>query len=129
MSRLFRYSKPDKIWLILGSTAAVLNGTLLPIRAYIMAQLVVLLLMPFVPDYREKTDYYCLGLFFAGLGVLVFASLQHYFLTIVAENLTLRMRKEAYSKMLKMSGSWFDKPENNPGSLVSKLASDASIMN
>ena len=31
--------------------------------------------------------------------------------------------------MLRMPGWWFDKPENNPGTLVARLSSDAAIMN
>ena len=41
-------------------------------------------------------------------------------------NLTDRMRKDAFEAMLKQEMGWFDKVENNTGSLCARLAGDAA---
>jgi ATP-binding cassette subfamily B (MDR/TAP) protein 1 len=41
-------------------------------------------------------------------------------------NLTARMRKDAFEAMLKQEMGWFDKVENNTGSLCARLSGDAA---
>ena len=47
---------------------------------------------------------------------------------IVGENLTVRLRKIVFSRMLRQDIGWFDLPENKVGVLTSRLAVDASIV-
>ena len=44
---------------------------------------------------------------------------------VSGENLTARMRNDAFEAMLKQEMGWFDKVENNTGSLCARLAGDA----
>lgn len=39
------------------------------------------------------------------------------------------MRKEVYNKIMRLPCAWFDRPENNPGSISQKLASDGQLIN
>ena len=43
---------------------------------------------------------------------------------IVGENLTFRLRKMLFQKMLRMHVGWHDLPLNNPGSMSAALSSD-----
>ena len=45
---------------------------------------------------------------------------------IAGERLTMRLRKMAFSAILKQEIGWFDKSENSTGSLCARLSSDAS---
>ena len=45
---------------------------------------------------------------------------------ISGENLTSRMRKDAFEAMLKQEMGWFDLVENNTGSLCARLSGDAA---
>ena len=45
---------------------------------------------------------------------------------VSGENLTARMRKDAFEAMLKQEMGWFDKVENNTGSLCARLSGDAA---
>ena len=47
---------------------------------------------------------------------------------IVGENLTVRLRKIIFSRMLRQDIGWFDLPENKVGVLTSRLAVDATIV-
>ena len=45
---------------------------------------------------------------------------------VSGENLTARMRKDAFEAMLKQEMGWFDMVENNTGSLCARLSGDAA---
>ena len=47
---------------------------------------------------------------------------------VVGENLTVRLRKTVFSRMLQQEIGWFDLPENKVGVLTSRLAVDATIV-
>lgn len=44
------------------------------------------------------------------------------------ELLTRRLRKVGFQAMLKQEIGWFDDPENSPGALTTRLATDASMV-
>jgi ABC-type multidrug transport system fused ATPase/permease subunit len=50
-------------------------------------------------------------------------------MSIVAENLTFRLRRMLFSKMLRMHVGWHDLPSNKPGALASTLSNDAQTVN
>ncbi|KAJ0852005.1 putative Type I protein exporter [Helianthus annuus] len=54
--------------------------------------------------------------------------LQHYFYTLMGERLTTRVRLSMFSAILTNEVGWFDKDENSTGSLMSKLAADATLV-
>ena len=45
---------------------------------------------------------------------------------IAGERLTLRLRKLAFSAMLRQEIAWYDDSKNTTGALCSRLSSDAS---
>ena len=49
-------------------------------------------------------------------------------LSIAGENLTVRLRKFVFYRMLRQEIGWFDLPENNVGVLTSRLAVDATMV-
>ena len=53
---------------------------------------------------------------------------QHWSWATVGENLTVRLRKLVFSRMLQQEISWFDLQENKVGVLTSRLAVDATIV-
>ena len=46
--------------------------------------------------------------------------------SIAGENLTSRMRKDAFQAMLQQEMGWYDKVENNTGALCARLSGDCS---
>ena len=53
---------------------------------------------------------------------------QHWLWATVGENLTVRLRKVVFSRMLQQEIGWFDIQENKVGVLTSRLAVDATIV-
>ncbi len=47
---------------------------------------------------------------------------------IAGENLTKRLRSKAFQVMLSQEVAWFDEPDNNVGSLCTRLAVEASAV-
>lgn len=63
------------------------------------------------------------------IAVFIFFGLQMFFFYIVGEKLTTKIRSDCFKKLTHMPVAYFDVPKNNPGTLASRLASDASLVN
>jgi len=48
---------------------------------------------------------------------------------VVGENVTIKMRNDLYSSILRKDIGWFDNKENAPGVLSSTMASEAQVIN
>ena len=53
---------------------------------------------------------------------------QHWSFSIAGENLTVRLRKFTFSRMLRQEIGWFDLPENKVGVLTSRLSVDTTVV-
>ncbi|EDK31467.1 multidrug resistance protein-like transporter family ABC domain protein (macronuclear) [Tetrahymena thermophila SB210] len=129
MKRLYEINKPERIYFYLGALFALLNGTMFPLSGFVLGEFVEVLSKPWASDFREKADLLSLLFVFLAIGSQVFTTLQQYLFTRVGEGLTLRVRQDVYKKMLRMPAGWFDRPENNPGSLSARLSVDAHLIN
>ena len=47
--------------------------------------------------------------------------------SISGENLTNRLRKDAFGAMLRQEMGWYDKVENNTGALCARLSASAEV--
>lgn len=54
--------------------------------------------------------------------------LQGYAFAKSGELLTRRLRKIGFQAMLRQEIGWFDDPNNSPGALTTRLATDASMV-
>ena len=134
MARLYSYNQPEKLSFYMGVLCSLLNGTLFPIMAWIMSEIIWALAdfyNPEVPveEYREKCNNYTYGFIGLSLASFVFFGGSTYFFGKVGEGLTYRLRNDVFRKMVRMPISWFDEPANNAGSLSAKLASEAKLIN
>ncbi|KAK8698726.1 hypothetical protein V6N13_114835 [Hibiscus sabdariffa] len=64
----------------------------------------------------------------AGLLALFTHTLQHYFYGIVGEKAMGNLRQALFSGILRNELAWFEKPENNVGSLTSRVINDTSMV-
>src|SRR5690606_36267737 len=80
-------------------------------------------------DYRDKANRISLYFVLLAIGALIVNALQMGMFGHIGENLTLRIRVDVFNKLLKMPMSWFDHPDNTPGALAAKLATDAALIN
>ena len=133
MSKLFKYNRPQLCAFLSGCLASAINGGAFPIIAILLSDMITILSKYGTPKDQDKreteSDKYCLGFLMTGVGALIATTLSTYFFTRVGETVTLRLRNDVFKKMMSMTGSWFDLPANNPGSLAARLASDAHLVN
>lgn len=74
---------------------------------------------------RSESSEWCLYMFLCAVVSLITTFTQKFCFGVVGENITLNIRGQLYSSLLKKNMGWFDHRENAPGVLTSVLASDA----
>lgn len=128
MWELIKLNASEWPFAILGSIGATLAGVEAPLFALGMSH--VLTAFYAQDSFRMKQEVRRVSLIFIGIAILNIPIylLQHYFCTIMGERLTARVRLHMFSAMLRNEVGWFDMDENGIGSLMSKLAADATLV-
>lgn len=110
---------------IFGSFAAALSGISKPIFGFFIITIGVAY---YHTNAKHKVGLY--SLIFSMVGLLSFFThtFQHYFFGIVGEKAMKNLREALYSVVLRNEVAWFDRPENNVGSLTSQIMSTTSMI-
>ena len=78
---------------------------------------------------REDSNLYALMFLILGVAYFITEIISYTIFNSIGEELTEKIRNEAYLKILKMPIKWFDNPRNSAGSLSAKLGSDSRLVN
>ncbi|KAJ4963487.1 hypothetical protein NE237_023426 [Protea cynaroides] len=126
--KLVRMNAPEWPFAVLGSMGAILAGMEAPLFALGVTH--VLGAFYSHDDLRIKNEVQRVALAFVGVAALTVPIylLQHYFYTVMGEQLTARVRLLMFTAILSNEIGWFDLEENNTGSLTSNLAADATLV-
>ncbi|KAM3147561.1 hypothetical protein pb186bvf_000368 [Paramecium bursaria] len=136
MGRLFEYNKDERCYFVIGMIAALCNGCVFPIFSLFLARIIAVLVQlgsstasdSQFADAQDEANRIGLYFFFIGLASVILWGIQNFFLTIVGEQLTLKLRQATYRKLLRMPISYFDLPKNNAGTLTSRLSVDCKLI-
>ena len=134
-SKLLVESSDKKLNFIVGSVCAIINGITFPAFSFVLSNLMGIMSKlnnpAFAPEQeqiKKDVDMYCLA--FAGIAVLggltTFA--YHSLFGIVGDSVVYRLRLKAFSKLMRLGITYFDKEKNNPGAVSTKLAQDAYLI-
>ncbi|XP_023261349.1 bile salt export pump-like [Seriola lalandi dorsalis] len=128
VARILRYNQPEWPYMLLGSLGAAINGSVNPIYAVLFSQILGTFAIRDVNEQREQINGICV--LFCIVAVISFFSqfLQGYAFAKSGELLTRRLRKVGFQAMLRQEIGWFDDPQNSPGALTTRLATDASMV-
>nr|ALU63321.1 ATP-binding cassette sub-family B member 11b [Oryzias melastigma] len=128
VARILKYNQPEWPYMLLGSLGAAINGSVNPIYAVLFSQILGTFAIPDLDEQRRQINGICL--LFCIVAVISFFSqfIQGYSFAKSGELLTRRLRKVGFQAMLKQEIGWFDDPENSPGALTTRLATDASMV-
>nr|XP_012303158.1 ATP-binding cassette sub-family B member 5 isoform X1 [Aotus nancymaae] len=122
--KIFKLNKSEWPFVVLGTLASVLNGTVHPVFSIIFAKIITM----FGNNDRTtlKRDAEIYSMIFIILGVICFVSyfMQGLFYGRAGEILTMRLRHLAFKAMLYQDIAWFDEKENSTGALTTILAID-----
>ncbi|KMS96261.1 hypothetical protein BVRB_000680 [Beta vulgaris subsp. vulgaris] len=128
LKKLVKLNKLELPYAVLGSIGAILTGIQVPLFALGITNM----LTTFYSNSNSKIKHDVqvtafLFLVVAAITVPMYL-LQNYFFTVMGERITVRMRSEMFSAMISSEPGWFDLDENRIGSLVSKLAANATLI-
>ncbi|XP_027429470.2 ATP-binding cassette sub-family B member 5 isoform X4 [Zalophus californianus] len=122
--KIFKLIKSEWLSVVLGTLAAVLNGTVHPVFSIIFAKIITMFENDDKTTLKHDAEIY--SMIFVILGVICFVSyfIQGLFYGRAGEILTMRLRHLAFKAMLYQDISWFDDKENSTGALTTILAID-----
>ena len=122
--RIARMTEPQCI-IAVGLVFSLFSGTVMPIFGVILSKLLFGLdaKINSLDKVRENANFYCLMMLICGISSAIFIFSQKLTFGTMGENVTLKIRRLLYLKMLEKHMAWFDEKENAPGQLSTVLAS------
>ncbi|XP_031492300.1 ABC transporter B family member 19 [Nymphaea colorata] len=124
--RLLKLNMPEWPYTILGAAGSVLSGFIGPTFAILMANMIEVFYYRNLGVMESKTREFVFIYIGVGLYAVVAYLVQHYFFSIMGENLTTRVRRMMLSAILRNEVGWFDEDENNSSQLAARLSTDAT---
>ncbi|XP_004857677.1 bile salt export pump isoform X2 [Heterocephalus glaber] len=124
--RILKLNAPEWPYMVGGAVSAAINGAVTPLYAFLFSQILGTFSLPDKEEQRSQIDGVCL--LFVTVGCVSFFTqfLQGYTFAKSGELLTKRLRKFGFKAMVGQDISWFDDLRNSPGTLATRLATDAS---
>ncbi|CAA0828429.1 ABC transporter B family member 19 [Striga hermonthica] len=124
--RLLKMNAPEWPYSIMGAVGSILSGFIGPTFAIVMSNMIEVFYYRNPAAMERKTKEYVFIYIGAGLYAVVAYLIQHYFFSIMGENLTTRVRRMMLAAILRNEVGWFDEEENNSSLLAARLATDAA---
>lgn len=124
--RLLKMNAPEWPYAILGALGSVLSGFIGPTFAIVMSNMIEVFYYRDSDAMERKTKEFVFIYIGVGLYAVLAYLVQHYFLSIMGENLTTRVRRMMLAAILRSEVGWFDKEENNSSLVAARLATDAT---
>ncbi|KAK6155103.1 hypothetical protein DH2020_009351 [Rehmannia glutinosa] len=124
--RLIKLNAPEWPYSIMGAVGSILSGFIGPTFAIVMSNMIEVFYYRNPAAMERKTKEYVFIYIGAGLYAVVAYLIQHYFFSIMGENLTTRVRRMMLAAILRNEVGWFDEEENNSSLLAARLATDAA---
>ncbi|KAJ6959976.1 ABC transporter B family member 19 [Populus alba] len=124
--RLLKLNAPEWPYSIMGAVGSVLSGFIGPTFAIVMSNMIEVFYYRNPASMERKTKEYVFIYIGAGLYAVVAYLIQHYFFSIMGENLTTRVRRMMLAAILRNEVGWFDEEEHNSSLVAARLATDAA---
>jgi len=127
ISRLASLNKPEIPVLIIGTIAACIHGTILPIYGTLMSKAIKTFFLP-PHELRKDSKFWAVMFMVLGVAAFVVIPVRSYFFSVAGCKLIQRIRSMCFEKVVNMEVSWFDEPQHSSGAIGARLAADASIV-
>ncbi|KAG5333271.1 MDR49 protein, partial [Acromyrmex heyeri] len=128
MMRIFGLNKPEWPLNLIGSLAAATVGASFPAFAILFGDIYGILNLPDAEEVMKETIFLSILFIVVGLITGVGTFLQMYMFGLAGVRMTTRIRKVAFSAMLKQDMGWYDEDKNSVGALCARLSSDAAAV-
>ncbi|KAL6650844.1 hypothetical protein ACP70R_009769 [Stipagrostis hirtigluma subsp. patula] len=124
--KLLKLNAPEWPYAVLGAIGSVLSGFIGPTFAIVMGEMLDVFYYRNLNEMEKKTKLYVFIYIGTGMYAVIAYLVQHYFFSIMGENLTTRVRRMMLSAILRNEVGWFDEEENNSSLVANRLAVDAA---
>ncbi|GJN26261.1 hypothetical protein PR202_gb14180 [Eleusine coracana subsp. coracana] len=124
--KLLKLNAPEWPYAVLGAIGSVLSGFIGPTFAIVMGEMLDVFYYRDPNEMEKKTKLYVFIYIGTGIYAVIAYLIQHYFFSIMGENLTTRVRRMMLSAILRNEVGWFDEEENNSSLVAARLAVDAA---
>ena len=125
MTRLLKRNKPETVFIIIGCLASCFVSAIMPLYAILFGKVLGVLGYTDTSQARADSIYYALWFGLLGFCAALSQTLQGWMFGISGENLTKRLRRDAFDAMLKQEMGWYDQEDNSTGALCARLSGDA----
>uniref|UniRef100_A0A9I9DPG3 ABC transporter B family member 19 n=1 Tax=Cucumis melo TaxID=3656 RepID=A0A9I9DPG3_CUCME len=124
--RLLKLNGPEWPYSIMGAVGSVLSGFISPTFAIVMSNMIEVFYYRNSSAMERKIKEFVFIYIGIGVYAVVAYLIQHYFFTIMGENLTTRVRRMMLAAILRNEVGWFDEEEHNSSLVAARLATDAA---
>ncbi|XP_039593521.1 ATP-dependent translocase ABCB1-like isoform X2 [Polypterus senegalus] len=126
--RILSLNKKEWHYLMVGLLASLICGAVYPCFGIIFAKIIGVFAETDPVVKSQKTILFSLLFLLLGAILLVAMSLQGYTFGVSGETLTLKLRSLSFKAILRQEISFFDDHKNSVGVLITRLATDASLV-
>ncbi|XP_062322714.1 ATP-dependent translocase ABCB1 isoform X2 [Osmerus eperlanus] len=127
-TRILALNKPEWPYLLVGTLSSLIGGATYPCVAILFAKIIGVFAEVDPEVKRQRTLMFSLLFLLIGGVAFVTFFLQGFMFGKSGELLTMRLRSQVFTAMMRQEISWFDDNENAVGVLTTKLATDASLV-
>ena len=126
---LFDIIKYKKCLIFVGIFMSIFLGTTNTLSGYILGFCINALSDPDIEKMKKDTIVWGVGYIINGALIAIFMFFKIYSLDVISSFLTSNLRKKIFSKYLELSMEFYDKVENSPGALLTRLSTDTVQLN
>ncbi|TVU32270.1 hypothetical protein EJB05_23994 [Eragrostis curvula] len=123
--RLLHLHKPETPILLLGCTAAVANGAILPVFGLLISSAIKTFYEP-PQKLREDSVFWAEMYVMMGVLSMVIIPVQYSMFYMAGGKLIERIRALSFTRVVYQEIGWFDDPMNSSGAIGSRLSADAA---
>ncbi|XP_047070941.1 ABC transporter B family member 19-like [Lolium rigidum] len=123
---LLKLNAPEWPYTVLGAIGSIMSGFIGPTFAIVMSNMIEVFYLRDPNAMERKTREYVFIYIGTGFYAVVAYLIQHYFFSIMGENLTTRVRRMMLAVILRNDVGWFDEEENNSNLVAARLATEAT---
>ena len=127
MRRLAYLNKPEIPVMLLGTIAAIVNGSILPVFGVLLSSVIKTFYEP-PHELRKDSKFWAVIFLVLGVVSIVVFPARTYLFSVAGCRLIQRVRSMCFEKVVHMEVGWFDEPENSSGAIGARLSADAATI-
>ena len=126
--KILKLNSREWIWIVLGGICSILFGTIQPLFALFLAQIVGLFAETNVDEQKRLVNIYAIAIFVVGLVGSISQICLSISFTKSGEELIMRLRKLTFAAILRQEINYFDSEANSIEILTTRLSTDISSL-